>query len=355
METTTGPGSSSYSTGANTSSYSTGQTGTTGEYSSTADNPTSSYSAGETGVTGGYSSTTDNPTSSYSTGQAGGYGSTTDNPKSSNEGPHSSELANKVDPRVDSDTDGSTTIGNTTSTGSTSGVTGDTTGTSTTGTTTSGGSATRLGGEKDTDTGPGIAQGSNVTGGVPRPEHDTDKTGVTGIHSNDPKFQNIPQSSANESSVETRGQDRGPIGGVGAVEPSVGADPSSGQAPSQKQQGADRPGEEPTGEQSAAIKGETAATEAAQDPANTSGSTGAPGGGDLSGEEKTGINAPSTGEGTGEKYVKTTGMAVDGGDFDATKPGAGREADRRSSRSPLSQLVRLTRGFRSFGRKGHPS
>ncbi|RKU44197.1 hypothetical protein DL546_001435 [Coniochaeta pulveracea] len=36
----------------------------------------------------------------------------------------------------------------------------------------------------------------------------------------------------------------------------------------------------------------------------------------------------SHGEGTGEKYVKTSGLAADGGDFDATKPGAGREADR---------------------------
>lgn len=33
-------------------------------------------------------------------------------------------------------------------------------------------------------------------------------------------------------------------------------------------------------------------------------------------------------EGTGEKYVQTTGLQADGGDFDATKPGAGREADR---------------------------
>ncbi|GJN75062.1 hypothetical protein VFPFJ_06602 [Purpureocillium lilacinum] len=33
-------------------------------------------------------------------------------------------------------------------------------------------------------------------------------------------------------------------------------------------------------------------------------------------------------KGTGEEYVKTTGFAADGGDFDATKPGAGREADR---------------------------
>ncbi|OAA44888.1 glycine-rich cell wall structural protein 1 [Metarhizium rileyi] len=36
----------------------------------------------------------------------------------------------------------------------------------------------------------------------------------------------------------------------------------------------------------------------------------------------------SESRGTGEKYVETTGLAADGGDFDATKPGAGREADR---------------------------
>ena len=35
-------------------------------------------------------------------------------------------------------------------------------------------------------------------------------------------------------------------------------------------------------------------------------------------------------KGTGEEYVKTTGLAADGGNFDATKPGAGREADRKS-------------------------
>lgn len=33
-------------------------------------------------------------------------------------------------------------------------------------------------------------------------------------------------------------------------------------------------------------------------------------------------------KGTGEEYVKASGLAADGGDFDATKPGAGREADR---------------------------
>lgn len=35
------------------------------------------------------------------------------------------------------------------------------------------------------------------------------------------------------------------------------------------------------------------------------------------------------GEGTGELYVKSSGLAADGGDFDVTQPGAGREADRK--------------------------
>lgn len=33
-------------------------------------------------------------------------------------------------------------------------------------------------------------------------------------------------------------------------------------------------------------------------------------------------------EGTGERYVKSTGLQADGGDFDASKPGAGKEAER---------------------------
>ncbi|OAQ96794.1 hypothetical protein LLEC1_04687 [Akanthomyces lecanii] len=36
----------------------------------------------------------------------------------------------------------------------------------------------------------------------------------------------------------------------------------------------------------------------------------------------------SEAQGTGEQYVKSSGLQADGGDFDATKPGAGREADR---------------------------
>jgi hypothetical protein len=45
--------------------------------------------------------------------------------------------------------------------------------------------------------------------------------------------------------------------------------------------------------------------------------------------DQDGPGAKSKGEGTGEQYVKSSGLAADGGDFDATKPGAGREADRK--------------------------
>jgi len=36
----------------------------------------------------------------------------------------------------------------------------------------------------------------------------------------------------------------------------------------------------------------------------------------------------SSNKGTGEQHVKSTGLKADGGDFDASKPGAGHEADR---------------------------
>jgi hypothetical protein len=45
-------------------------------------------------------------------------------------------------------------------------------------------------------------------------------------------------------------------------------------------------------------------------------------------EEEDGLQKESHDEGTGEKYVKSSGMVADGGDFDAASPGAGKEADR---------------------------
>lgn len=57
------------------------------------------------------------------------------------------------------------------------------------------------------------------------------------------------------------------------------------------------------------------------------GTLGGAGAGGEDGEE--GAQAKSQGEGTGEKYVKSSGLQADGGDFDAANPGAGKEADRR--------------------------
>jgi len=45
------------------------------------------------------------------------------------------------------------------------------------------------------------------------------------------------------------------------------------------------------------------------------------------GGEDDGPQKESKGEGTGEKYVKSSGVNADGGDFDAANPGAGKEAD----------------------------
>lgn len=55
-------------------------------------------------------------------------------------------------------------------------------------------------------------------------------------------------------------------------------------------------------------------------------------------EDEDGPNAKSKGEGTGEQYVKSTGLQADGGDFDATKPGAGREADRKLNHILLTYI-----------------
>lgn len=41
-----------------------------------------------------------------------------------------------------------------------------------------------------------------------------------------------------------------------------------------------------------------------------------------------GLQTESQGEGTGTKYVKSSGLVADSGDFDASNPGAGKEADR---------------------------
>ena len=105
----------------------------------------------------------------------------------------------------------------------------------------------------------------------------------------------------------------------GAIEPSIGADPTAGQKSFQKQQGADRPLEEPLGKHADAVIGgatKTENTQASGAPSDT-----------YSRASATDHQSKSTG--IGEEYVKSSGTAAEGGNFDASKPGAGKEAHRK--------------------------
>jgi hypothetical protein len=144
---------------------------------------------------------------------------------------------------------------------------------------------------------------------------------------------------------------------------------ASGAVPQQKQQGADRPLDEPNAEQTGAVldKKDAAEDSAGSGPVHITSDqqreelaqkgelphdpndhSGEPmkmhAGGDpekaVEGEsmkQKTERSASVAQEGggehgkvkgTGEQWIKTSGMAAEGGDFDATKPGAGKEATR---------------------------
>lgn len=148
--------------------------------------------------------------------------------------------------------------------------------------------------------------------------------------------------------------------------------------PGQKQQGGDRPAEEPSSHEVSAINNKTEAAEEAQDDSTSpsasnthitsdeqreklaekgelphdpndhsgepmkmhnAGGKSDPEGGEPGESIKTKTERSASvaheggGEhgkeyGTGEQWVKTSGVAADGGDFDVTKPGAGREATR---------------------------
>jgi len=153
--------------------------------------------------------------------------------------------------------------------------------------------------------------------------------------------------------------------------------PASGSVPHQKQQGADRPTDEPNAKETEAISSKKEAAEDTQDKAkspsssatkivsdeereklaekgelphdpndhsgepmkmHTGGKTDPEGGSEgETMKQKTERSASVAHEGggehgkekgTGEKWVKTSGIAADGGDFDVTKPGAGKEATR---------------------------
>jgi len=137
----------------------------------------------------------------------------------------------------------------------------------------------------------------------------------------------------------------------------IHGDPSSAQTPAQKQQGADRPGDAPGPKDSEAIKDKKESAEESQagkpkvphtdeereeamqkgefprDPGDHSGEP-------LKmhdGSEKKDRSASVSQEGgnphgktlgTGQQYIKSSGLQAEGGDFDATNPGAGAEASR---------------------------
>jgi hypothetical protein len=131
-------------------------------------------------------------------------------------------------------------------------------------------------------------------------------------------------------------------GGVPVVIPSenIGVAPSSGGLAESKLQGADRPTDAPTGEQLGAVRESKNEAENLlyRDPNDRSGEPmKMHGGSDFDQRRESKAGNPGGQEhgkeakGSGEQWVKTSGVAADGGDFDATKPGAGREADRRST------------------------
>jgi hypothetical protein len=134
-------------------------------------------------------------------------------------------------------------------------------------------------------------------------------------------------------------------GGVPVVIPierseNIGVAPSSGGLAESKLQGADKPTDAPMGEQLGAIRESKNEAENLlhRDPNDHSGEPmKMHGGSDFDQRRESKAGNPGGQEhgkeakGSGEQWVKTSGVAADGGDFDATKPGAGREADRRST------------------------
>jgi len=59
-------------------------------------------------------------------------------------------------------------------------------------------------------------------------------------------------------------------------------------------------------------------------------------------DETDGPQKESRGEGTGEKYIKSSGLKADGGDFDAANAGAGHEADRLLEEKGIHRQVAQT-------------
>ena len=147
------------------------------------------------------------------------------------------------------------------------------------------------------------------------------------------------ETSATEDPVNTEGTREPKTTATSTSGPDVGAAaPESGAKVEQKQQGADRPIEEPQAEGTDAIasKKEDAENAMSKDTSDDTSDEPKPldGGSDKKGQsggQKESLGSTSKEPGTGTQYVKSTGVKAEGGDFDATKPGAGKEADREFS------------------------
>lgn len=166
-----------------------------------------------------------------------------------------------------------------------------------------------------------------------------------------------PSTGLNDTSAENRS------GPSEATSSDNAGDPTTTSTPQQKQQGADRPNEAPSNNSNPKIPHSDAEREKLMEtggefPRDPNDHSGEPlkmhdasdkPTSDETSEKKDrsqsvsqeGGNPHGKTMGTGEQVVKTTGMPADGGDFDASKPGAGSEATRKIS-YPRLMIHKLT-------------
>jgi hypothetical protein len=168
----------------------------------------------------------------------------------------------------------------------------------------------------------------------------------------DANINNTPHASAPSSSdaITTTARDNTVGGGISrTTDNTAPAPPTSSDSVAQKQQSTDRPSEDPVNDatQTQAVKetkreeeeGISAAVSDEQQPVPPPPAPTPmerPTQSQESKPDTKGTKHESPDQGTSEKYVKSTGLAADGGDFDATRPGAGREAERELAHAPPS-------------------
>ena len=273
---------------------------------------------------------------------------------SSNAGPHDRNAANKLDPRVDSDRDGRSGLTGSSNTGS--GLTGAGSGLT-------GGSS---------NAGPHDSYAANKFD----PRVDSDRDGRSGVSGSNTQSQGgIGETLAKAAAAVTGGS----VGGASAQHDNRGSTSGNNNnlsgysmkdatehATSQRQvgqpgiadaehrgdthkhQGANDPLDQPGHRDTHAIRDTKEAAERKLDPRNDDNSHGPRSSSGVVGQDPhsvrqgsltghlpgapggEGLQKTSTGEGTGKEYVKSTGLQAEGGDFDASRPGAGKEADSKS-------------------------